>query len=793
MTAHFTFSTLYTAMASCFLLSGYTFAQSSESVVETTIAKEPEVKTKAPSEQKLEVIQVTANKRAEPSNEVGMGIAVFDGNMMENMGIEKPADLSKVVPGFTAQESGYNTPVYNLRGVGFYSAALAAGPAVTVYLDEVGLPYPAMTTGVGFDLQRVEILKGPQGTLFGQNSTGGAVNYIAAKPTENFEAMVSLGLGNFDTYEQEGFVSGSVSDTVRARIALKGTQKGDWQENSALDTEDLGELDTFQGRILLDWDVTEDFLLSFNVNGWQEKGDTQSAQYVATVTQSKVGSISPFYGLGDQEGNEYDYPQPAEDNTDAAWSDNYDYRKDNSFWQASMRADYYINEDITFTSITAFQEFEGEAITNNDGTEFDIIVSHSAGDIKSFSQELRMGGTSLDYALEWVVGYNFQQDKVNDTQGNIFTESSIGAFIPFDGNDGVTPVATRSTAKSTQEVTTEAIFATVGYHFADDALKLTLGARYSESDRDFEGCSIDANESQALAAVFGSDPDTGCITLDDVTFAPGLIVDNLKEDNTAWRLGLDWKASDDTLVYATVNKGFKAGSYPTIVSSLASQSAAVTQESVLAYELGFKSTLLDGAMQLNSAAFYYDYEDKQLRAKVNIPPFGLLSRLVNIPKSTVQGAELDLMWLPAEGWTVNLGMAYIETEITEFTGYGYDGTLKDLAGNEFAYSPKFQAISAIRYETDLTNNLLGYIGVNASYKSESNGIIDPQPDTTIDSYMLVGLQAGIESNDGDWEAQLYVRNLTDEYYWQSVVEALDTVARITGMPRTYGVKFSYNF
>ena len=142
MTISFKLSTLFTAMASTLLFSGSAFAQSSEQDSETTASSGP----------KLEVIQVTANKRAEPSNAVGMGIAVFDDKMMENMGIEEPADLSKVVPGFTAQETGYNTPVYNLRGVGFYESSLAAGPAVTVYVDEVGLPYPAMTTGAAFDL-----------------------------------------------------------------------------------------------------------------------------------------------------------------------------------------------------------------------------------------------------------------------------------------------------------------------------------------------------------------------------------------------------------------------------------------------------------------------------------------------------------------------------------------------------------------------------------------------------------------------------------------------------------------
>ena len=179
----------------------------------------------------LEELVVTAQKREQSINDVGLSITAISGEALAARGVTSVADLQKVTPGFTYTQTQFDMPVYSLRGVGYYESSLAANPAVTVYVDEVPLPYPAMTRGALLDVQRIEVLKGPQGTLFGQNSTGGGINYVAAKPTAAPKGGITAEYGRFDTFRAEGYVSGPLAEAVRARLALSTTQSGGWQKS----------------------------------------------------------------------------------------------------------------------------------------------------------------------------------------------------------------------------------------------------------------------------------------------------------------------------------------------------------------------------------------------------------------------------------------------------------------------------------------------------------------------------------------------------------------------------------
>src|SRR5882672_3581479 len=181
----------------------------------------------------LSEIVVTAEKRSEKLSDVPLSITAITGNQLADRGIVSTADLEKLVPGFTYRSSQYGTPIFSIRGIGFYDEQVALEPTVTVYVDQVPLPYARMTEGAALDLERVEVLKGPQGTLFGQNSTGGAVNYIAAKPTSSFEAGVDATYGRFNEFDAGGFVSGPIAEGLGARFAFKSEQRGDWQQSNS--------------------------------------------------------------------------------------------------------------------------------------------------------------------------------------------------------------------------------------------------------------------------------------------------------------------------------------------------------------------------------------------------------------------------------------------------------------------------------------------------------------------------------------------------------------------------------
>ncbi|MBL8270083.1 TonB-dependent receptor, partial [Steroidobacter sp.] len=216
----------------------------------------------------LEEVVVTAQKRSEDINSVPMSVTAISGDQLQALGISDMSQLAKSVPGFTYADSSYGTPIYFIRGIGFFDTSLASKPTVGVYVDEVPLAFPAMTLGAVFDLERVEVLKGPQGTLFGQNATGGAINYIAAKPTDAFDAGVDVGAGNFGSYDVGGFISGPLSDTFRARVAVKHSQSDGWQKSTTRPGDTLGAKDFTQARMILEWRPIDALTLSLNVNGF---------------------------------------------------------------------------------------------------------------------------------------------------------------------------------------------------------------------------------------------------------------------------------------------------------------------------------------------------------------------------------------------------------------------------------------------------------------------------------------------------------------------------------------------
>lgn len=257
----------------------------------------PAVATPAAPQQAAETVDsdeivVTANKREQLASDVGLSITAKSGDALIERGILAPTDLGKIVPGLTVQPSPFNTPVYTLRGVGFYETTLWASPTVAVYVDEIQLPYSATTCGVAFDIERVEVLKGPQGTLFGQNTTGGAINYIAAKPTDSFAAGGDAGFGRFNTLDLQGFVSGPLGPTLKARLAVRTIQADEWQY-SYTRYDKLGKQDQLQGRFLLEWEPSDSVRLLFNANGWTDNSDTQAAQH-----QSDTCAVTPSAGCG---------------------------------------------------------------------------------------------------------------------------------------------------------------------------------------------------------------------------------------------------------------------------------------------------------------------------------------------------------------------------------------------------------------------------------------------------------------------------------------------------------------
>ncbi|MFW6094211.1 MAG: TonB-dependent receptor [Pseudomonadota bacterium] len=849
----------------------------------------------------IEEVVVTAQKREESINEVGMSIQAATGERLNELGITDTSELFKVVSGFNSNVTYYGTTIYTIRGVGFQDTALASSPTVSVYLDQTPLPYSVMTQGLTLDLERVEVLKGPQGTLFGQNATGGAVNYIAAKPTESFEAGVEASYGRFDTVDLEGFVSGPLTESLGYRLAARMINSSGWQQRyidraelppdpywTELDgiapdrdyqiDDEAGDRDFLTWRGSLLFEPNERLSALFTTTGFIDEGDSQRPQLYGFATLNPVNGLNPLVA---------DYELAPDDNRAADWGpcvnvsggseanvfgfrsapgvyttteadpdgetlnltnrryDNCERAaKDNDYWSTALRLDIGLTGDITLTSLTHYGEFTRDQRLESDGTIYQDYESYQEGDIEDFFQELRLAGTFAD-AGNWVAGANYEETKTWDS----FLQSyGISTAVPTQVFNRIPLGPTNPNSK--QDIETWAVFGNVEYPVTR-TLNAHAGLRYTEQSRDHRGCGNDGGDGswadisveiqQLLQWIDQGSPtlSNGFPDLSNTTFVdagPGNcgttgpppdyapvaegFTSELDEDNWSWRVGVNWFVDDDRLVYGNISKGYKSGSYPTVATSASVQLEPATQEELLAYEIGTKMALLDGTLQLNTAAFYYDYTDKQVLGAINDPIFGSLPAMVNVPESEVVGGELALEWYPIEGLRIAPSVSYADSEVKgdfrnfdPFFSTTFNPGDKDFSGQSFPNAPKWTGNMDVQYEWRLDNDWIPFVGAHVNYQSETKaffydtceepGLRTCTPEVhpflvgdhrlIINERALVDLRAGLESEAGGWRVWAWARNVTDKHYWNQAQHVNDVLLRYTGMPRTYGMTVRYRF
>ena len=750
----------------------------------------------------LDEIIVTAQKRSERLLDVPLAITAASGEQLVKQGITQTSQLTKLVPGFTYQESQYGTPIFTIRGVGFQDGSFGAGPTVTTYVDQVPLPYPLLTRGAALDLERVEVLKGPQGTLFGQNSTGGAINYIAAKPTSDLSAGATLGYGRFNDTSIEGFVSGPLSSTLRARVAARGEFADGWQRSQTRPGDRFGKKEFYNSRLLLDWTPSDRLSFVLNVSGWQDNSEVVAGQFQQFAPQ--VSPANPFTQFIFD--NLAVAPVANRNARQADWTPGTGHQN-NTFYLVSLRGDWKLADDITLTSVTAYSKLVAHSPFDPDGVALDNFRNEVRdGLLTSLSQEMRVAGTSGP--VKWMLGGNYQRDIAN--QYTLLLDEATNGVLPVYAGPGAPPnivYQDRSAYIFNQQPTFKSVFGSLDYALTDQ-LTVQGSIRYTDHDRRFVGCIMDApvgpRGTATLGQAFlglsqflrGGVPSTlgpdGCATLNDATFAPEKTFKRLKEDNVAWRASVNFKPDNDSLLYASVTKGYKAGNFATAPGVLASEFDPIPQESILSYEIGAKRSF-DRRVEVSAAAYYYDYRDKQLLGVAGYPFFGFLPKLVNIPKSRVWGAELEVTARPIERLRIQAGVSYVNSRVQQDPANPFDplGNSVSFVGNAFPNTPKWQLTGDAEYGIPLSATANAFVGGSVSYRSKSNSAFGNRPEFVLPGYALVDLRAGVEWDK--WRLQVWGRNVTNKYYWTTVSRILDTITRTPGMPVTYGATLGYRF
>lgn len=780
----------------------------------------------------LEEVIVTAQKHAQSVNDVGITVNAFTGEQIKDLGVFSAEDIAAYTPGLTvAATAATGVPSYTLRGVGFQDYSAAASSTVGLYFDEVAIPYTVMSRGVLFDVARVEVLKGPQGDLYGRNTTAGQINFVSNKPSEEFSASITAGVANFGVFELEGFVNGSLTDAVNARVSLKTTQSSEgWQKSLTRDDE-LGEKDTTALRGLFDIVLSDQAQLLLNIHYVNDQSDNK-ANTAYDGQLIGLGSFSNPYTPLDQyiiPGGAYFGETPpwynTTDNRAADWSNNYtspitgrsfDIRpqRDNELLGMSAKLEWQLG-DMTLTSISAYDGFERTEANDWDGGAFIDSSNINATELDVFSQELRLSGQTDN--LLWITGLYYSHDEVDEYYHYFLNDSVFGTgSIPFGvGLFAATPIRELDT-KYEQETDSRAIFGHIEWSITDKT-RLTVGLRYTEEEREWSGCTFVADDNSLagfLGAQFGVNLQAGdCGTIDDDPTSPNYIfgllgtpnindafhvyTDTIKTEKWMGKFGIDHEISDDILVYATVANGFKSGGFNGANSNTTQQLQPYGEEELTSYELGVKATLLDNSMQINMAAFMYDYKDKQ-EQDVAVTFVGNIGGLTNVPESRINGAEIDLQWAASEGLTLSMGAAYLDTLVEEWMAVDPAASAwpitvrRDVSGLELAQAPEWQFNGQVQYEFNISQELTLMLAADFSHQGETSG--GAEPENATDDYTLYNARIGLGDNDGQWRVLLWGRNLGNEYYFPAAYTGGNgPYVRSAGMPRTYGLNFTYNF
>ena len=765
---------------------------------------------------------MTANKREQNLQDVGIAVSAIGTDRLSLERIENVADLAKIVPGLQASPSLNNTPVYTLRSVGFYETSVAAYPDVSIYLDEAPLPLSVMSKLTVFDLQRVEVLKGPQGTLFGNNATGGAINFVAAKPTPAFDAGADVSFGRFNTIDVGAFVSGPLTDTLEARLAIKVADGADWQY-SYTRKDTLGSANDAAVRLMLAWHPLSDLDVSLNLNGWQDRSDPQAPQLARTSTpsdlQAPVGTTGPTGTIGPDFPILY-YPPSPPSNRAADWSPNSRPYADDRLTQGSVNVTYRLGPGFSMTSISNLIHYRMLNATEGDGTALnDLDITRDRADASTFTQELRLARNQTGSPVRWVLGANYEKSHVDEAASLIDPDASTGAQQGFSADS----------YESDQRMSNTAAFGNLEF---DATRRLTIlgGLRYTQADR---STSSGTYPTPGYAEPFPGSP--GLLNLLNVVwadiytplFCPGTTYTSLQpgesvsinpktcktgryqavidQNNISWSVGTNFKVTPDILLYVKAAKGYKAGSFPEVSAATTSQYAAVSQESVLSYEAGLKSKLASGRVTLNADVFHYDYKDKQLRGKTVDPIFGLLDTLVNVPKSEVTGAEFDIDLIPLAGLDLRMAATYLDSTVREYDGTVGITRVNGLAfpvrapfrGVSLPFAPKFQGSASADYTFRMGASHRGFVGASVAAQSQSLGSLELSPrdvaDARIGSRATLDLRAGYESADDRWKVTLWGTNVTDKYYWTNALRVYDTVVRYSGRPAEFGISCSWRW
>jgi iron complex outermembrane receptor protein len=721
----------------------------------------------------LEEITVTATRREESMQAVPISITALSGEALAEAGVRDTRDLVNFAPNLAQQGSFARTsPSFFIRGVGSTQFNPNANSKVGVYLDDVYLSSPAVHGSQIFDVAAVEIARGPQGTLFGQNTTAGLVRMITARPDvgggTTFDASLTIGrFGQLDPEAAIGFETGSNS---AARFSVKNQSRDGFQRNELLGTDD-GEVDALGWRGQWLWNASDDVSLRVLVHGSRDRSQLLPYKQVGLVDPTTFDPCAtPRTGSGCIDYLGY---SDSADFHRGAWDVRDQYTDVKSFG-GNLTLDWELPA-FTLTSVTAYEENEARVHEDTDASPNYVMTGNYYGKPRQTSQEFRL--TSPQGNLSWIVGaYYF-----NET-----TDTSVGFPIPGLGPgalSGLTDVVEGLGQVSSMDTHSYALFGNLDVALSE-RVKLSLGLRYTHETKevDYAAWLADVTDvSNDLFFVGKQIEDRALVQTIDF---------HAKEswDDVSGRVSLSYAFTDDVLGYVTVSRGFNSGNYNGGALSDQAEATLVDPETLLSYEVGLKSEIA-GQLRLNVGAFYYDFTDQQVFVLASGDGGVPIQQLSNAAASTLYGLELEAAWHPVDSLVVQLGAGYTHSEFDRFdTPLG-----EDLSGRVLPSAPKVNVNAMMTYTLPSAIGSWA-VAIDGKYQSKQYFSVNNDPILSQRAYTLANAHVSWKSRDEHMTVTAWVRNLSDKDY---LVGAYDLASFgwdqwVVGEPRTYGVTFEYH-
>jgi iron complex outermembrane receptor protein len=707
----------------------------------------------------LEDVMVTAERRVENIQEVPLSVSPLEGDRLDSL-FEGGADIQALatrVPSLYAESSnGRLAPRFYIRGLGNSDFDLAASQPVSIIVDDVVLENVILKSFPLFDLERVEVLRGPQGTLFGRNTPAGIVKFDTKKPSQEFGGDVTVSYGELGSTTIEGAVGGGLNDTVSARVSAIYHERTDWIDNTYTGQKDaMGGFDEYAYRAQLLIEPSDNFSALLNIHGRDIDGT--ASIFRANVLGPGSNGFNSNYdrdSVSYDEGN--NNPQHAEG------------------LGGSIKLDFKFAGNVTLTSVSAYETTSSRSLGDIDGgfgadflpfvgpcppgsapgdtcIPFPSQTQDGIDDLHQLTQEIRFASQAND-RLFWQAGAYYFDSKFSVTTTPFFVAATT----------------------LTHENTAWAAFGHVSYDVTD-ALTVTGGARYTNDKKD-------------LTVQASPIPQTP---------------QHVSDSNISGDLSALYRVNDQFNVYGRLATGFRA---PTIqgrdVAFFGSPSIAKS-ETITSIEAGFKSQLAGDRIRLNGSVFYYEIKDQQLSA---IGGGGNFVQLVNADKGTGQGFDLDGEFIVTDNFLVTLGLSYTDTEIQDSTlvvppcGSGLCTVLDPedgegnaiIDGNSFTQAPEYIATITARYGIPMANNSEFFFSTDWAFQGKTQFFIYESKEFYSDSTYEGGARIGYSRDGGKWEVALYGRNITDE---ENVKGAID-FNNLTGFdnePRIVGVSVKSRF